>query len=100
MLGDRDGGARKFLRKFLVFSYKADNTQFVEAYPVHHGGTLASTDTHHTYNLPLDISWAIIEAPSRTQARKWAYRKWIDESGDGFKTLPLSIHHMRRGVIA
>jgi hypothetical protein len=83
------------MKQFLVFAYSVEEQKFVEAYPTHD-----RNESAYIALLPDNTPHNIIEAPSRTLARKWAYVKWIDNSGEGFNRLPISIHHLRRGIVA
>ena len=68
-------------KPFLIFQYNHEDRDYVEAYPLHSPWAM-------TYRqLPKDILYAIMICSSRNQARKEAYRLWIDSSGAGFNKL-------------
>jgi len=67
---------------YLIFPYEHEGKKYVEAYPLHH-----------------DIRELLTVAPvyrllttkrSRNQARKYAYRVWINPSGKGYNKYPIS----------
>ena len=77
-MGQRDGEADQVSVKFAIFTYMANGQQYVEAYP--------------TNNRPSDIfdglDFDLVCAVSRNQARKLAYKKWVDPTGAGFNNFP------------
>ena len=65
-------------KPFLIFSYTHENQDYVEAYPLH-------SPWQSSYSrLPDDTPYAIVVCSSRNQARREAYKLWINESGEGF----------------
>lgn len=67
--------------EFAIFTYKVNGQSYIEAYP--------------TNNRPSSIFngivfYHLIQADSRNQARKAAYKIWIDQTGNGFNKFPVS----------
>ena len=69
-------------KMFLIFYYILNGQEYVEAYPVH--------DISIPYEslLPNDCPHAFMVCNSRNQARKEAYKLWVDSSGHGFNKMP------------
>tara|TARA_R110002020_G_scaffold468315_1_gene692492 strand:+ start:775 stop:1017 length:243 start_codon:yes stop_codon:yes gene_type:complete len=68
-------------KPFIIFQYNHENRDYVEAYPIHAPWAM-------TYRqLPDGIPYAIMICSSRNQARKEAYKLWINKSGAGFNKL-------------
>lgn len=67
---------------YIIFPYHIDGEDYVEAYPLNNRPLFQITA-----RLP---SCLIITAPSRNQARKAAYKKWIRNDGKGFNKLSRS----------
>ena len=66
--------------QYLIFCLEENNIRQIEAYRVD------DKPIDMVLNqLSGNIERYVIEAPSRNQARKQAYLKWIDESGKGLK---------------
>ena len=70
------------MKTFFIFYYTLNERKYVEAYPAH--------DTSYPYAslLPHGIPSALMVCNSRTQARREAYKLWIDPSGKGFNNMP------------
>ena len=69
-------------KTYLIFYYVHDGQDYVDAYPVH--GLHLRYDT---FLLP-EMPRAYVVSNSRNQARKEAYKLWIDPSGRGFNKHP------------
>lgn len=69
-------------KTFLIFYYVLNGQEYVEAYPVH------SLSMPYESLLPNDCPRAFMVCNSRNQARKEAYKLWIDSSGRGFNKMP------------
>tara|TARA_R100000306_G_C4306410_1_gene107867 strand:+ start:170 stop:415 length:246 start_codon:yes stop_codon:yes gene_type:complete len=65
---------------FLIFPYEHEGNKYVEAYPMHNIDVLKYAPSYYSF----------VSSPSRNQARKYAYKKYIDSTGMGFKKLPIS----------
>ena len=68
-------------KPFLIFHYTHGDQEYVEAYPIR------SPWSECYGRLPQDVSYAIMVCSSRNQARKEAYKLWINPSGAGFNNL-------------
>jgi len=71
-------------KTFLIFYYVLNGQEYVEAYPIHDMAHIFSITTA----LPNDCPYAFMVCSSRNQARKEAYKLWIDSSGRGFNKMP------------
>jgi len=69
-------------KTFLIFYYVLNGQDYVEAYPVH------NLSISYDSLLPNDCPHAFMVCSSRNQARKEAYKLWIDSSGQGFNKMP------------
>ena len=69
-------------KTFLIFYYVLNGQEYVEAYPAH--------NISYPYDalLPNDCPYAFMVCTSRNQARKEAYKLWIEPSGQGFNKMP------------
>lgn len=67
-------------RNFLIFPYEHKGKKYVEAYPFHNIEVLRYAPSYYSFT----------QQPSRNQARKYAYKKYINSMGIGFKTLSIS----------
>ena len=81
-------------KPFYIFPYTVDGVQYVEAYPIH--GGLEHIDSIPGFRL-------ITLKPSRNQARKLAYKLWINPTGKGYNRFPFSppsiaYHKERKGI--
>jgi hypothetical protein len=65
-------------KPFLIFHYIHENRDYVEAYPIH------TPWVEYYGKLPRDIPYAVMICSSRNQARREAYKLWINPSGEGF----------------
>lgn len=72
-------------KPFLIFHYHFNGKTYVEGYPLND-----RPFKEVLAGLPTSIRWGIVEAPSRTQARKVAYCRWVSPDGVGFNKLALS----------
>ena len=71
---------------FYIFPYTVNGEKYVEAYPIHSWGVY--NDMVYVENIP---SFRLITLkPSRNQARKYAYKLWINPSGKGYNKYPIS----------
>jgi hypothetical protein len=68
-------------KPFYIFPYIVDGVQYVEAYPIHGG---------EEYNTSIPSFRLITLKPSRNQARKLAYKLWINPTGKGYNRFPFS----------
>jgi len=71
--------------KYLIFPYTISKKDYVDAYPI-----------HNNYVEPILKAfpgkiWDITEQVSRNQARKEAYRKWINCNYAGWNKFSLSL---------
>ena len=69
-------------KTFHIFYYVLNGQEYVEAYPIH------SLKYPYDSLLPNDCPHAFMVCSSRNQARKEAYKLWIDSSGRGFNKMP------------
>tara|TARA_R110002020_G_scaffold245792_4_gene459499 strand:+ start:1052 stop:1291 length:240 start_codon:yes stop_codon:yes gene_type:complete len=69
-------------KMFLIFYYVLNGQEYVEAYPVH------DISVPYESLLPNDCPHAFMVCSSRNQARKEAYKLWVDSSGRGFNKMP------------
>jgi hypothetical protein len=67
---------------FFIFYYVRNGQKYVEAYPAH--------DLKYSYEslLPEGMPSTFMICNSRTQARREAYKLWIEPSGKGFNKMP------------
>lgn len=65
---------------FLIFPYEHEGNKYIEAYPMHNLDVLRYAPSHFSFTTK----------PSRNQARKFAYKKYINGSGRGYNKLPAS----------
>lgn len=70
--------------RYIIFPYEYEGLPYIDAYPIHLSVDMIAKQLEGT-----SISYLIVEAPSRTQARKEAYKLWIDSTGKGFNKMPL-----------
>jgi len=71
---------------FYIFPYTVNGVKYVEAYPIHSWGVY--NDMVYVENIP---SFRLITLkPSRNQARKLAYKLWINPTGKGYNRFPFS----------
>ena len=68
---------------FLIFHYIFNEQEYVEAYPCRRQNMFGITKS-----LPNDMPYAFMVCNSRNQARKEAYKLWINPSGTGFNKMP------------
>lgn len=66
---------------FYIFPYLYMGRMYVEAYPIH--GGMEYIDSIPRFRL-------ITLKPSRNQARKLAYKLWINPTGKGYNRFPFS----------
>ena len=71
-------------KTFLIFYYVLNGQEYVEAYPIHDMSHIFTITTA----LPNDCPYAFMVCTSRNQARKEAYKLWIEPSGQGFNKMP------------
>jgi len=71
------------IQPYLIFSYIMDNRQYIEAYPTHGN----NTDVLDAFTA-LNLNFEIRDFPSRNQAYKAAYQKYIRSDGIGFNQWP------------
>ena len=71
-------------KTFLIFHYIFNEQKYVEAYPIHYMPYVFAIATA----LPNGMAYDFVECTSRNQARKEAYKLWINPSGDGFNKMP------------
>ena len=69
-------------KTFLIFYYVLNGQEYVEAYPIH------NISMPYDSLLPNDCPHAFMVCNSRNQARKEAYKLWVDSSGHGFNRMP------------
>ena len=69
-------------KTILIFYYVLNGQEYVEAYPIH------NISMPYDSLLPNDCPHAFMVCASRNQARKEAYKLWIDSSGRGFNKMP------------
>lgn len=62
--------------RYVIFTFNQNGRQRVEAYS-------------DWGNFEPSFPFLYVFAPSRNQARKWAYRLWIRADGQGFNKFPL-----------
>jgi len=67
-------------KHFLIFPYTHKGKTYVEAYPFHCTDVLRYAPSNYTFTTQ----------PSRNQARKEAYRRFIEPSGKGYNKYPTS----------
>jgi len=67
-------------KEFLIFPYNHQGIKYVEAYPMHNLDVLRYAPPYYTFTTQ----------PSRNQARREAYRQFIDPSGIGYNIYPTS----------
>ena len=67
---------------YLIFPYVHNGKTYVEAYPVHHDMEQLQK-TAPVYRL-------FTTKRSRNQARRYAYKLWIDPTGKGYNKYPIS----------
>jgi len=70
-------------KAFYKFPFLVDGTKYVGAYPIHNGG-----DTDMPYARFIPSYRLVTTKPSRNQARKLAYKLWINPIGKGFRRFP------------
>ena len=68
------------MKTFLIFQYEHKGNRYVEAYPFHSIEVMRYAPDNFSFT----------KQPSRNQARKHAYKKYINCTGFGFNTLPIS----------
>ena len=72
-------------RPFYIFPYIVNGAKYVEAYPVHNG---RDNDIPYIESIP---SYRLLTIkPSRNQARKLAYKLWVNPTGRGWNRFPTS----------
>ena len=77
-------------KTFLIFYYVLNGQEYVDAYPIHnmaHVFTITAA-LKCLMQLPNDVPSAFMVCNSRNQARKEAYKLWINPSGTGFNKMP------------
>ena len=67
-------------KTFLIFPYEHEGNKYVEAYPMHNIDVLRYAPAYYSFAI----------SPSRNQARKYAYKKYINPSGRGYNKLSIS----------
>ena len=71
---------------FYIFPYTVNGVKYVEAYPIHKDG--GDNDMAFIESIP---SYRLLKLkPSRNQARKLAYKLWINPTGKGYNRFPFS----------
>jgi hypothetical protein len=73
------------MNTFMVFHYRHEGIEYVDAYPVHKEMNM-KLDTY----LPMDVQYTYVLAESKNQARKQGYKLWVEPAGKGFYKMPLS----------
>jgi len=68
------------MKNFLIFPYEYRGKKYVEAYPFHNIEVLRYAPAYYSFT----------KQPSRNQARKHAFKKYINSTGIGFKKLVIS----------
>jgi hypothetical protein len=81
------------MQTFMIFHYRHEDIEYVNAYPVH-GGSEMNLDTY----LPMDVQYAYVVAESNNQARKQGYKLWVQPAGKGFYKMPLSPTTLMLGI--
>lgn len=67
---------------YLIFPYTHNGKRYVEAYPVHHSMKQLQ-EAAPAYR-------QFTTKKSRNQARRYAYKLWIDATGKGYNKCPIS----------
>ena len=76
-------------KPFFIFPYTVKGVKYVEAYPIHMD-KWGDTDYIHILVQALSSFALITTKPSRNQARKLAYKLWINPTGKGYNRFPFS----------
>ena len=73
---------QKINNVYIIFPYEHEGKKYVEAYPLHHEIRELLT-VAPVYRL-------LTTKKSRNQARKYAYKIWINPSGKGYNKYPIA----------